>query len=173
MRRPRHFYLTYQSDPYDLSTKLKPYVCGIQGCKSAFGDPSSCARHRKETHRNVGAYQCPHPRCKSRCLIPRHWSCLYCSLLVLASNAAPPSLLISGSTTSILTLWTSKLWRHFCGDRQCDLSVALPKQRSTAKGSHPLTLVCSMTCTQFHSMPVILPTYTVSPVFLFSTVFGV
>ncbi|CAA7260067.1 unnamed protein product [Cyclocybe aegerita] len=44
----------------------KPYICRIDSCTAAFGDPSSCARHRKETHRCSGAYRCPYPRCNSR-----------------------------------------------------------------------------------------------------------
>ncbi|KAF9534688.1 hypothetical protein CPB83DRAFT_210043 [Crepidotus variabilis] len=44
----------------------KPHVCGYDGCTAIFGDPSSCARHRKETHRRVGAYCCPEPYCSSR-----------------------------------------------------------------------------------------------------------
>jgi len=39
-------------------TKAKPYVCGIGTCVKAFSDPSSCTRHRKETHRSQGAYMC-------------------------------------------------------------------------------------------------------------------
>ncbi|KAJ7044592.1 hypothetical protein C8F04DRAFT_591277 [Mycena alexandri] len=46
-------------------TRVKPYRCGIFPCQAAFGDPSSCARHRKETHRHAGAYRCPETRCKS------------------------------------------------------------------------------------------------------------
>jgi hypothetical protein len=40
----------------------------MDGCAAVFGDPSSCARHRKERHRIIGAYQCPVSRCKSRYL---------------------------------------------------------------------------------------------------------
>ncbi|KAF8165557.1 hypothetical protein B0H34DRAFT_243418 [Crassisporium funariophilum] len=49
----------------NVHTKVKPFVCGFNACVASFGDPSSCARHRKETHRRVGAYRCPFPRCKS------------------------------------------------------------------------------------------------------------
>ncbi|KAF8812226.1 hypothetical protein BYT27DRAFT_7086967, partial [Phlegmacium glaucopus] len=49
----------------NVHTKVKPFVCGFNSCSASFGDPSSCARHRKETHRRVGAYRCPHPLCKS------------------------------------------------------------------------------------------------------------
>jgi hypothetical protein len=45
---------------------LKPYHCGINSCQAAFGDPSSCSRHRKEIHRRVGSYQCPVPGCSSK-----------------------------------------------------------------------------------------------------------
>ncbi|KAH0587846.1 hypothetical protein H2248_006601 [Termitomyces sp. 'cryptogamus'] len=49
----------------NVHTRVKPYACEIDGCKAAFGDPSSRARHCKEKHRIVGAYRCPAPRCKS------------------------------------------------------------------------------------------------------------
>ncbi|KAJ7490339.1 hypothetical protein B0H11DRAFT_1020460 [Mycena galericulata] len=49
----------------NVHTRVKPFRCGINACKAAFGDPSSCARHRKETHRLAGAYRCPESRCKS------------------------------------------------------------------------------------------------------------
>ncbi|KAF8914201.1 hypothetical protein CPB84DRAFT_1840935 [Gymnopilus junonius] len=38
----------------NVHSKAKPYACGFDGCDASFGDPSSCARHRKETHRRVG-----------------------------------------------------------------------------------------------------------------------
>ncbi|KAG2349147.1 hypothetical protein BDR05DRAFT_404386 [Suillus weaverae] len=47
-------------------TKAKPYVCGIGTCMKAFSDPSSCTRHRKETHRREGAYKCTVPECGTR-----------------------------------------------------------------------------------------------------------
>ncbi|PPQ64633.1 hypothetical protein CVT24_008370 [Panaeolus cyanescens] len=43
----------------------KPYACNFDGCPAVFGDPSSAARHRKETHRRLGAYRCPIPGCGS------------------------------------------------------------------------------------------------------------
>ncbi|KAF8076647.1 hypothetical protein FPV67DRAFT_425875 [Lyophyllum atratum] len=49
----------------NVHTKVKPFLCGMDDCKAAFGDPSSRARHCKETHRTLGAYRCPVPRCKS------------------------------------------------------------------------------------------------------------
>ncbi|KAF8195625.1 hypothetical protein K438DRAFT_1968137 [Mycena galopus ATCC 62051] len=49
----------------NVHTGDKPFRCGIAPCEAAFGDPSSCSRHRKETHRRPGAYQCPETRCKS------------------------------------------------------------------------------------------------------------
>ncbi|KAJ6539593.1 hypothetical protein B0H19DRAFT_365879 [Mycena capillaripes] len=49
----------------NVHTRVKPFRCGISPCQAAFGDPSSCARHRKETHRRAGAYHCPESRCKS------------------------------------------------------------------------------------------------------------
>lgn len=50
----------------NIHTKAKPYVCGIGTCRKAFGDPSSCSRHRKETHRAEGAYKCPLSDCGTR-----------------------------------------------------------------------------------------------------------
>ncbi|PPQ77678.1 hypothetical protein CVT25_011113 [Psilocybe cyanescens] len=50
----------------NVHTKAKPYVCQLDSCNASFGDPSSCARHRKETHRRVSGYFCPVPRCNSR-----------------------------------------------------------------------------------------------------------
>ncbi|KAG6821509.1 hypothetical protein H0H93_000018 [Arthromyces matolae] len=47
------------------STRAKPFTCEIDGCKAAFGDPSSRARHCKEKHRTIGAYRCPIDHCKS------------------------------------------------------------------------------------------------------------
>ncbi|KIK46672.1 hypothetical protein CY34DRAFT_39442, partial [Suillus luteus UH-Slu-Lm8-n1] len=47
-------------------TKDKPYRCDFNGCMKAFGDPSSRTRHRKETHRSEGAYQCILPECGTR-----------------------------------------------------------------------------------------------------------
>ncbi|KAF9057932.1 hypothetical protein BJ165DRAFT_92456 [Panaeolus papilionaceus] len=43
----------------------KPYACNFDDCPAVFGDPSSAARHRKETHRRLGAYRCPIPGCGS------------------------------------------------------------------------------------------------------------
>ncbi|KAJ7721187.1 hypothetical protein DFH07DRAFT_303059 [Mycena maculata] len=49
----------------NVHTRAKPYRCGMSPCRAAFGDPSSRARHRKETHSLAGVYQCPESRCKS------------------------------------------------------------------------------------------------------------
>ncbi|KAJ6515631.1 hypothetical protein C8R45DRAFT_810257, partial [Mycena sanguinolenta] len=49
----------------NVHTGAKPYACGIAPCRATFGDPSSCSRHRKETHCRPGAYRCPESRCKS------------------------------------------------------------------------------------------------------------
>ena len=49
-----------------VSTRSKPYMCGIGTCTKAFGDPSSRARHRKETHRREGAYKCIITDCGTR-----------------------------------------------------------------------------------------------------------
>ncbi|KAN0097556.1 hypothetical protein V8E55_002002 [Tylopilus felleus] len=50
----------------NVHSKAKPYKCGIGSCKKAFGDPSSCSRHRKETHRREGAYKCIITECGTR-----------------------------------------------------------------------------------------------------------
>ncbi|KAF9238749.1 hypothetical protein BU15DRAFT_18884, partial [Melanogaster broomeanus] len=50
----------------NIHSKNKPYICGIGTCKKAFGDPSSCTRHRKETHRREGAYKCVVGDCGTR-----------------------------------------------------------------------------------------------------------
>ncbi|KIL00508.1 hypothetical protein PAXRUDRAFT_38534, partial [Paxillus rubicundulus Ve08.2h10] len=47
-------------------SKAKPFTCGIGTCKKAFGDPSSCTRHRKETHRREAAYRCIVDDCGTR-----------------------------------------------------------------------------------------------------------
>lgn len=60
------FFLTSESSKRFHSTKVKPYVCGIGTCVKAFSDPSSCTRHRKETHRREGAYKCPLPECATK-----------------------------------------------------------------------------------------------------------
>jgi len=50
------------------STGSKPYRCGATGCRSSFGDPSSCARHRREMHRPRDPFKCPVSGCKSSIL---------------------------------------------------------------------------------------------------------
>ncbi|KAI9513262.1 hypothetical protein F5148DRAFT_1157342 [Russula earlei] len=42
----------------NVHTRSKPFKCG--SCNAAFGDPSSCARHRREIH---------HPRKPFRCFV--------------------------------------------------------------------------------------------------------
>ncbi|KAG8218542.1 hypothetical protein J3R82DRAFT_4183 [Butyriboletus roseoflavus] len=49
-----------------VSSKAKPFICGIGTCTKAFGDPSSRTRHRKETHRREGAYKCIITDCGTR-----------------------------------------------------------------------------------------------------------
>ncbi|KAJ7498686.1 hypothetical protein FB451DRAFT_1202715 [Mycena latifolia] len=49
----------------NVHSRVKPFRCGLDQCHAAFGDPSSRARHRKETHCPPGAYHCPDSRCKS------------------------------------------------------------------------------------------------------------
>lgn len=47
-------------------TRKRPHVCKINGCKASFGDPSSCARHRKEKHNTTPPFICPVADCKTR-----------------------------------------------------------------------------------------------------------
>jgi len=52
----------------NVHTGSKPYKCGYTGCKSTFGDPSSCARHRREIHHPGKPFKCPYPGCTSSIL---------------------------------------------------------------------------------------------------------
>ncbi|KAJ2922097.1 hypothetical protein H1R20_g15008, partial [Candolleomyces eurysporus] len=45
----------------NIHTGAKPHECSF--CCQAFADPSSKARHEKETHRCLGTYKCPAPKC--------------------------------------------------------------------------------------------------------------
>ncbi|KAI0920918.1 hypothetical protein AcV7_002915 [Taiwanofungus camphoratus] len=45
-------------------TKRRPFPCGVGICRATFGDPSSAARHRRETHGDFKGYECP--TCKTR-----------------------------------------------------------------------------------------------------------
>jgi len=47
------------------STGQKPFKCEFTGCKATFGDPSSCARHRREIHNPTKPFECPIPGCSS------------------------------------------------------------------------------------------------------------
>ncbi|KAJ7228425.1 hypothetical protein GGX14DRAFT_413084, partial [Mycena pura] len=47
----------------NVHTRDKPFRCGWSSCQATFGDPSSRARHRKETHERQGTYRCPDSRC--------------------------------------------------------------------------------------------------------------
>ncbi|KJA29830.1 hypothetical protein HYPSUDRAFT_125627, partial [Hypholoma sublateritium FD-334 SS-4] len=43
----------------NVHTGNKPYRCAFQDCGAEFGDPSSHARHKKETHLVDYRYECP------------------------------------------------------------------------------------------------------------------
>jgi len=47
----------------NVHTGLRPFKCEL--CKAAFGDPSSCARHRREIHHPCKPFKCPVPNCPS------------------------------------------------------------------------------------------------------------
>ncbi|KAH7916271.1 hypothetical protein BJ138DRAFT_595855 [Hygrophoropsis aurantiaca] len=51
---------------HNVHSKAKPYECGIGNCKKSFGDPSSCTRHRKETHNPDAVYKCVVDDCTTR-----------------------------------------------------------------------------------------------------------
>jgi len=52
----------------NVHTGSKPFKCGAAGCKSTFGDPSSCARHRREIHHPGKPFKCPYQGCTSSIL---------------------------------------------------------------------------------------------------------
>jgi len=47
----------------NVHTKERPFKCNV--CFASFSDPSSCARHLRETHLNPGGHKCPYPGCKT------------------------------------------------------------------------------------------------------------
>ncbi|KAJ3537462.1 hypothetical protein NM688_g6683 [Phlebia brevispora] len=50
----------------NIHTKKKPHKCGLGGCTAAFGDPSSCSRHRREKHNGIQGFRCPVPECRTQ-----------------------------------------------------------------------------------------------------------
>jgi len=52
----------------NVHTGEKPFRCGSPGCQATFGDPSSCARHRREIHNPRKPFKCPFPGCMSSIL---------------------------------------------------------------------------------------------------------
>jgi len=49
----------------NVHTGLKPFKCEFPRCDATFGDPSSCARHRREIHHPRTPYKCPVANCPS------------------------------------------------------------------------------------------------------------
>lgn len=47
----------------NVHTKERPFKCSV--CFVSFSDPSSCARHLRETHMNPGGHKCSYPGCKT------------------------------------------------------------------------------------------------------------
>jgi len=52
----------------NVHTGEKPFRCGSPGCQATFGDPSSCARHRREIHNPRKPFKCLLPGCSSSIL---------------------------------------------------------------------------------------------------------
>jgi len=52
----------------NVHTGEKPFTCGSPGCEASFGDPSSCARHRREIHNPRKPFKCSFPGCTSSIL---------------------------------------------------------------------------------------------------------
>jgi len=48
----------------NVHTGAKPHECSQ--CGARFGDPSSCARHKRETHMHPEGYQCFAPGCRTK-----------------------------------------------------------------------------------------------------------
>lgn len=93
-----------------ISSKEKPFACDFGNCRATFGDPSSCARHRKETHRRIIPYRCPISGCRSRYVTARTLSVFVRPNNLLASNAVQLLRPISKSTASTLSTWILRLW---------------------------------------------------------------
>jgi len=48
----------------NVHSGAKPHECNT--CGARFGDPSSCARHKRETHTHPEGYQCYFPGCRTK-----------------------------------------------------------------------------------------------------------
>lgn len=121
----------------NIHTKAKPYVCGIGTCRKAFGDPSSCSRHRKETHRAEGAYKCPLVDCgtriKRRSAFATH----------LRKHGVDPckvdlSAIASGAVTQLDTMHLHSLAPHTASQSESQSSVSVVSPDNQFSGYSPL-----------------------------------
>jgi hypothetical protein len=88
----------------------------------AFSDPSSCTRHRKETHRREGAYKCTIPECGTR------------SVLTIAVGILP-----SGSCSARIkrrSAFVAHMKKHGIDARNLDLdAIASSADKNTSQQS--------------------------------------